>query len=297
MHFKYTPDQIASFWSRFPSRLPDDCWLWLSTVNYSGYGIIMINWQRLRAHRVAWEIARGPIPPGLFVLHQCDQRRCCNPAHLRLGTQQENLAEMRARGRSNEGGWLTGRRERTAPAAPRQKRPRERQRTWPAQDSLVTPERQVWFWTRVNRRSPLECWPWRGPTTGDYGHLYDASAGRMVRAHRLAWIMTHGALPPHTVILHLCDTPICCNPDHLRAGTQAENLADMRAKGRAREGVNNKGLPGTRNPMVKLTEPIVLAIRAACADGGQSQQQIAKRFGVSQMTISLIAQRKTWTHL
>ncbi|MFB9187253.1 HNH endonuclease signature motif containing protein [Dactylosporangium sucinum] len=54
----------------------------------------------LLAHRVAWEVANGqPIPDGLQVLHSCDNPPCCNPAHLSIGTQAENMQQMVARGR------------------------------------------------------------------------------------------------------------------------------------------------------------------------------------------------------
>jgi hypothetical protein len=59
------------------------------------YGSIAIS-----AHRLAWEMARGAIPPGLHVLHRCDEPRCCNPEHLFLGTQAENMADMHRKGRS-----------------------------------------------------------------------------------------------------------------------------------------------------------------------------------------------------
>lgn len=71
-----------------------DCWEWIGGPR-SGYGL----YRSRRAHRVAYELANGPILGGLHVLHSCDNRRCVNPAHLRLGTNEENMADMYARGR------------------------------------------------------------------------------------------------------------------------------------------------------------------------------------------------------
>lgn len=93
-------------WAKVERREPDDCWLWLGGTIAKGYGQMGAG----RAgdgtklvHRVAWEAANGPIPAGAHVLHQCDNPPCCNPAHLFLGTNGDNVADMYRKGRGNTG--------------------------------------------------------------------------------------------------------------------------------------------------------------------------------------------------
>jgi hypothetical protein len=83
----------------------DGCWEWMGHRNIlrGGYGTFIDSrksGKRMwRAHRLAYELHYGPFDPDLLVLHECDNPPCVNPAHLKLGTQKENLAEMVERGR------------------------------------------------------------------------------------------------------------------------------------------------------------------------------------------------------
>lgn len=89
----------------------ESCWLWTgATVN--GYGVLRRDYKNRPAHRLSWEIHFGTIPDGLFVLHDCDKnyqpgdktyRKCVNPAHLWLGTHQQNMDDMVAKKRQRVG--------------------------------------------------------------------------------------------------------------------------------------------------------------------------------------------------
>jgi len=101
-----TPDD---FWRKSGrTDNPDDCWLWTGGVDEDGYGRMRIWPKRWRTHCLAWVLTYGPIPAGYVVMHTCDvryplgdatNRRCGNPAHLKLGTASENTRDRHLKGR------------------------------------------------------------------------------------------------------------------------------------------------------------------------------------------------------
>lgn len=85
-----------------PNRPSGACWIWTGPTNNHGYG--RFGGSRY-AHRVSYQLAHGPIPPGMVVLHRCDNPPCVNPDHLSLGTQRDNVRDMVTKGRHNPGGF------------------------------------------------------------------------------------------------------------------------------------------------------------------------------------------------
>ena len=98
---------LDRFWGKVDRGSPNDCWPWLGTINpVTGYGQVSDGRGRTAlAHRVAYAAAVGPVAGGKnnHVCHRCDNRRCCNPAHLFLGHARENMDDMVTKGRSSRG--------------------------------------------------------------------------------------------------------------------------------------------------------------------------------------------------
>lgn len=90
-------------WRRVDRKEPTECWEWIGKQYRDGYGQCHWASKQQQAHRVVWTIANGPIPNGLFVCHRCDNRSCCNPAHLFLGTHQDNMRDRNSKQRTARG--------------------------------------------------------------------------------------------------------------------------------------------------------------------------------------------------
>lgn len=150
-------------------------------------------------------------------------------------------------------------------------------------------------WSYVERGEGA-CWLWTGALNAyGYGQISrPGKRGGNVTAHRAIFeLHSGGPIPDGLFVLHRCDTPKCVNPAHLFLGTQADNIADMMAKGRCR----SRGLSGERNGIAKLNEETVRRIRERYAAGGVSQQQLADEAGVTRAAISAVLTRKNWGHV
>lgn len=91
------------------------------------------------------------------------------------------------------------------------------------------------FWAKVLKGGPDECWPWTGARNPHgYGKLKIKRTRMVITAPRFAFAVHFDVDPGEQCVLHRCDNRACCNPNHLFLGSQLDNLADMRAKGRAR---------------------------------------------------------------
>lgn len=155
-----------------------------------------------------------------------------------------------------------------------------------------------------------DCILWEGAKAGN-GYGVRSVNKKMVYSHRYAWeAANQRVVPCGMVIAHRCDTPACVNPDHLFCCTQAENLADMRAKNRGNNGLRHgsKTKPervarGERVGSAKLTPEVVKQIRAEYvrARAGQpsptSLSAIGRKYGIAFQTVSKIVNRTSWSHV
>lgn len=86
------------FWEKVDNS--GECWVWIGSTTYNGYGEIHWRGKTKRANRISWELHFGEIPHGMRVLHSCDNRRCVRPDHLFIGTDMDNTRDMQRKGRA-----------------------------------------------------------------------------------------------------------------------------------------------------------------------------------------------------
>ena len=182
--------------------------------------------------------------------------------------------------------------------------------------ALPKPTVEERFWAKVDKSSGQgpegTCWEWKAYRDPNGYGQFGIKHGKLINAHVLAYRLQYGDIPSGLVVMHSCDNPPCCNTDHLSVGTQADNLADMTAKGRRRStGPKNPARGqrsgaytkpesrtyGEKNGMSKLTAPQVREIRKLFAEGGYSQRKIARMFSVSHHQIGRICKGIDWKHI
>lgn len=153
---------------------------------------------------------------------------------------------------------------------------------------------RVTFWTKVDKSPGLgphgECWEWRGHVRKSDGYGRIGIDGRAWLAHRLAFILANGPNTSGLHVCHSCDNRPCCNPGHLWLGTDADNTADMMAKGRFTPRY------GALNGWARFTDGDIIDIRESFA-AGENQTSIARRFGTAPAVISKIVRGEAWGHV
>lgn len=155
------------------------------------------------------------------------------------------------------------------------------------------PSPETRFWSKVVK-SEDGCWEWQGSRLkrAKWAYGYFCYQGKNVKAHRFSWELVNGPVPDGMLVCHHCDNPVCVRPDHLFLGTSADNMADMRRKGRA------PVMPcGSENGWAKLTEDQVADMRRRYDPHRVTAPMLAREYGLSETHTRRILRGKLWKHV
>lgn len=185
------------------------------------------------------------------------------------------------------------------------------------------------FWKKVDKRSDHECWNWTA-YKDKLGYGFMEVSGKKQASYRIAYMIAYGEIQNGLCVCHKCDNPSCCNPKHLFAGTQLDNIKDRNTKGRTSKGEKHskimfrvsargerngsythpervargirngrythpeKTARGEQNGRAKITESDVLRIREL-RENGNTLKKIAQKFGIGISQTFEIVKHKAWT--
>lgn len=141
--------------------------------------------------------------------------------------------------------------------------------------------------SKIVRQADTKCHEWSAARDRDGygifwgGERYPTGGNKMVKAHRWGYESLHGPIPEGMKVCHSCDNPPCQNPAHWFLGTNADNMADMKTKGRG----TGPGR-GERHPQAFLTDAQVDAMRAEYTGAYGEQSTIARKYGLNRRTVA-----------
>jgi hypothetical protein len=151
------------------------------------------------------------------------------------------------------------------------------------------------FWEKVQKGEG--CWEWQAATNKfKYGTFSNGSGASKTQknAHRWAWELTFGPIKDGLYVLHRCDNPLCVRPDHLRLGTQQENIREMHQKGRGwQERYPERIKRAEDHWLSKMTWEKVREMRARF-DAGESAKSLGGDYGIKNSQAQRICTRKSW---
>lgn len=134
------------------------------------------------------------------------------------------------------------------------------------------------LWSRIDKRGDDECWPWLGPTTKGRGMIKIWGTCRTEQVPRVVYRIKKGPLEIGQQACHACDNPSCCNPNHLFAGTQVDNMRDAVSKGRKQYG-------GTGSPNASFSVDVLRIVRGMPFVIPGMQKSVSELLGVRRQTV------------
>lgn len=165
----------------------------------------------------------------------------------------------------------------------------------------MRPGRAQRFWSKVSPEPNSGCWLWTA-ALGTHGYGSFMERGGPQKAHRVAWGLSRGEIPSGLHVLHHCDNRACVNPDHLRLGTNADNIADKVSRNRGNQPrgdqhwTRQRPVPtrGERNGMARMTRDRAEHIRVILSAGVVRQKDVAAAFGVALNVVRKINRGTHW---
>jgi hypothetical protein len=200
--------EVSITWMKSMCLIDDNnCWNWNKAIHYkNGYGYLGLKGKTVLSHRLSYELANGKIPEGLLIRHKCNNRKCCNPEHLELGTPSENALDIKNR-KTSSNNIETAIKVRY----------------------MKTIEERLKYYidnSNVTENCCIECNILTKRPTGYYQISYK---NRFYLLHRL--ILANKLNKKYDDIImarHSCRNVNCINSDHLEEGTMKENSLDSR---------------------------------------------------------------------
>lgn len=272
---------VSDFWEQVDRRDEDECWLWIGeSFHRDGYGWFYAPGLRTPAHILAYRLVHGEIPKGHVVRHTCDNRACCNPNHLITGTQRQNIEDMDRRGRRYRGSQNVGERHGLARFTDEEisKMRRMRASGWTLEK--IAAEFNTRFQVVADIVKPREI----------KGRVKPTEAAR-----KLEWDLEINAARPVDGRRRVTDEQLQQIRALANEGLTHQAIADQVGcsrrqvthilAGESRKGAFGEfGKKGRRPPLTPKQRIIILARYS----GGETQQALAREFGVSQSTICKI---------
>ncbi len=235
----------------------NQCWNW-NKAKTNGYGQITSNGKSYLAHRLAYELSNKELPDLLLVRHKCDNKSCCNPEHLELGTHSDNSndvvirkSDYQPKNNANLGYKVAG---------------------------LSLPEK-INFYLLHTIKNDNNCYISSVLKAHHTGYFYIRFENKIYTLHRL--ILSNKLTKNYKdieIARHVCNNKSCINPEHLIEGTRKDNALDSRAT----------------NKTSKLDVEKVREIRNSKLPNKEIDSTYSKLYGVTKGTISNVRRNKTW---